>query len=764
MLVYDAVPMAKQSVRRALSRSVSTPGPRNSRLLAPESLDTAARFLRWLSLAMFLIVLVRTAWLCDDAYITFRVVDNAAHGYGLRWNVDERVQAFTSPLWTFALIPGYLLTGDIYSVSLVLCIAASLAAAWIAGFCVAASPATGVAVLAILVSSRAFVDYSTSGLENALMHLVLAAFAWRLRGLGQPLRSLTLLAGLGGLVALCRHDAVLLVVPALAWMAWSRRTRREWAALALGFVPFVVWTAFSLLYYGFAVPNTAYAKLATGVPASERVAQGWHYLGESLRHDPLTLSATLLFVAIVFWRGTAPARSLACGAVLYLGYVVIIGGDFMSGRFLAAPLLVAVLALSSFPLPLRPAWGLVAAAGAVAVGLLSSPPTLLSGAEYGLDRESIVDVRGVADERAFYFPVSGWLNGLPGPKPLDNPVHEALAARRCGHPLAIKGAVGYFGFFAGPGVHVVDFHGLGDPLLARLPAVVSDDLWKEWCRDMTGKEPATKLRVGHFRRIVPTGYVSHLLGRDGAWVDPRLGEFARRLDLVTKGPLFSGARLAQIVRFNLRLDRPPSDFPTTTEGDLWAEAFAARPGEPGFSYYYGKNLLATGNRAEGLAVLRDKALVSCPNDAPAALFAGFTLMQMGHEDEGVALLERATRIDPRLAPAQLALALAYLQRGETARAIPILQLAARLSPLSPRAYAALADAYETLGRDRDAQEAQEQAARRRPYDATLLLRLGELCEAAGQRERAADAWRRAAAQGSDAARKRLTSLGLSSSP
>ena len=53
------------------------------------------------ALVAFCVVLYRTAWLNDDAYITYRVVENFVEGYGLRWNVGERVQAFTNPLWLF---------------------------------------------------------------------------------------------------------------------------------------------------------------------------------------------------------------------------------------------------------------------------------------------------------------------------------------------------------------------------------------------------------------------------------------------------------------------------------------------------------------------------------------------------------------------------------------------------------------------------------------------------------------------------------------
>ena len=49
-------------------------------------------------LIFFAFVIIRTAWACDDAYISFRTVDNFVHGYGLTWNIDERVQVFTNPM------------------------------------------------------------------------------------------------------------------------------------------------------------------------------------------------------------------------------------------------------------------------------------------------------------------------------------------------------------------------------------------------------------------------------------------------------------------------------------------------------------------------------------------------------------------------------------------------------------------------------------------------------------------------------------------
>src|SRR5262245_40579712 len=83
----------------------------------------------WLSL--FTIVLLRTAWVSDDAYFTFRTIDNAVHGYGLRWNVAERVQAYTHPLWMLLVLPFYAITREAFFTSIVISIALTLVTVWL---------------------------------------------------------------------------------------------------------------------------------------------------------------------------------------------------------------------------------------------------------------------------------------------------------------------------------------------------------------------------------------------------------------------------------------------------------------------------------------------------------------------------------------------------------------------------------------------------------------------------------------------------------
>jgi arabinofuranosyltransferase len=85
------------------------------------------RLLPLLFLLAYAVLLVRTAWMCDDAFITLRTVDNFVQGYGLVWNVGERVQAYTHPLWMFLLSAFYAFTREPYFTTLAISMTLSLA-------------------------------------------------------------------------------------------------------------------------------------------------------------------------------------------------------------------------------------------------------------------------------------------------------------------------------------------------------------------------------------------------------------------------------------------------------------------------------------------------------------------------------------------------------------------------------------------------------------------------------------------------------------
>ena len=112
------------------------------------------------------VVLVRSAWVADDAFITLRTVDNFVRGYGLTWNPSERVQAYTHPLWMFVLSAGYALTREPFYTTVALSFALNTLAVLLFVFCLARTPRGAILGIVVLLASKAFVDYSVSGMEN----------------------------------------------------------------------------------------------------------------------------------------------------------------------------------------------------------------------------------------------------------------------------------------------------------------------------------------------------------------------------------------------------------------------------------------------------------------------------------------------------------------------------------------------------------------------------------------------------------------------
>ena len=487
-------------------------------------------------LALFFLAAVNCAWICDDAYIGFRVADNFAHGYGLTWNVAERVQVYTCPLWILAVSLVNVATREVYFTSMLLSLAASTAAVVLLARWLSISSANGSLVILAAVSSKAFMDYTTSGLENSLGYLLAAGFYVSLFGGASTFR----LSLLGSMQVLNRADNALIIAPPLLFtLAWRARWR-DLGSTALGVLPFSLWECFAVFYYGSLVPNTAYAKLNTGIPRVDLVEQGLWYFADSLCRDPVTLLLIALAIVMAAVAKDGRSKSVAVGIALYLLYVAWIGGDFMSGRFFSLPFVGALSLLAVLRVSSRVAGVLGVATLTLGLAMPCSPLRSTSG--YGShDRRGITNDHGVADERAFYYPWTGLLNAnLEMTRPFHPWAYVGESTHRSGRAVVGRGNIGFLGYFAGPSVYIVDPGALADALLARLPLA-----------------PSTPWRIGHFERLIPDGYLETLVSGDNKITDPGIARFYDRLRLVISGPIWSRERLLGVVRLVTGMDVPP---------------------------------------------------------------------------------------------------------------------------------------------------------------------------------------------------------------
>lgn len=481
-------------------------------------------------LALFAIAL-RLAWLGDDAYITLRSVENWVRGNGLRWNAGDRVQTYTHPLWMLVLAAGRAVSGEVYFTTIALSLAiASAASALLVRR--AATPAAMAAIALLLAGTRAFGEYATSGLETPLTSLLLVLFVGTVaRGeAGVPRFRRAVL--LGALLATNRMDLALLVAPAV--LATCRvRLATALRVGAIAAAPFLAWFVFATIYYGSPLPVTAHAKaFGTGIPAGELFLQGLRYAAFAVVDDPVLLPT--VFAGLAIGLAQRATRWLAFGALLYVGYVVKVGGDFMAGRFFLPPFVVATAILAEWLGARRRVVPFAVAVAAMVLGAVRGvPPWLRSPAADvpPADLDAVIEAQhGIGDERRIYYPQLGLFSPTRA-IPEFGALHAMVRPGGAPEPwILLNGAVGSAGFGAGAMGHVLDPI-LCDPLLTRLPA----------------RDPA-RWRIGHVLRRIPEGYYETLATGENRLLHPGLRAWYGALRTLSRAPVFSRERLAMAWR------------------------------------------------------------------------------------------------------------------------------------------------------------------------------------------------------------------------
>ncbi len=494
--------------------------------------------------AAILFQLLYYGWVAEDAYLTFRTIDNFLNGYGLRWNIDERVQAYTHPLWMLLHIPFAAFTGELFFTSIALGITCSLAAYFMLFFAFRRHMLIALGIVSLpLCLSYTWNVYGTSGLENSLNHLLMVCFClcFLKQDSRTPWFTLSFIASLS---VLNRMDTVLLFITPMFALMLANRGNIRWKHCLFGTIPLLLWVSFSFFYYGTPFPNTKYAKLSTDIPSLWLWKQGLHYFLDFVRND--LVSAVIILAGIItsytlalsaFKRGSIRQNygfSLKLGALgssvlIYLFYIAYVGGDYMSGRFFSTPLILAVIILS------------FSACHNIATHcqrlfIFDIVMLVIIAALIGSHTRDIgrINAKGIANEWLFYKQTHRLLPNIPYKEKLHSHiwVKKGLSLRnRPPNTAHVYSNAGMVPYFAGPKVTVIDPLGLADPLLARLPL----NNPKHW-------------RVGHYIRLLPVGYAAARLQNDPSTLHPSLAAYYSRLRFITQGPLFHWARIKEAIK------------------------------------------------------------------------------------------------------------------------------------------------------------------------------------------------------------------------
>jgi len=327
----------------------------------------------WLRRSLLAVIALSALWharsydfFCDDAFIALRYAKNLIEHHELAYNLGQRVEGFTSPLWVLLISTLGALGAPLVTATRGLAAAASLGTFWaLALFWDELSPRAPWLVLPpalALALSAPFAAWTFGGLETPLFvatyTLALALIARHARK--RDLRSSLQAAFSVAFCTLCRPEgATLIAIGSVVFCLPSAAApERLWRRLLVWAWPILLlvggYELFRLRYYGYPLPNTFYVKTSgdglwqrgvsyLGFAGSEF---GWALVGACL--------ASLIFLLMQSSRlGARYERqsklvllsSTGAAATIQLLYVARVGGDFLDLYRFLTPLLPAAFSI-----------------------------------------------------------------------------------------------------------------------------------------------------------------------------------------------------------------------------------------------------------------------------------------------------------------------------------------------------------------------------------------------------------------------------------
>lgn len=391
--------------------------------------------------------------LFDDALIYSRYVDNALAGRGLVFNPGERVNAMTSPLYSYLLLALSGLFGDVLRVQRVFHAVALAGACWLLGLLVGRRAPLAVAAWTPLLAATCYYFYTMAGLETPLFLALLLLAVWL-----HEVRRTGWLAVVSAMLLLTRGESVFLVLGLIAGHFIERRPLPPWRILIAPALLLAAHYSFNGGYYGEMFPSTLMAKVQHG---QSGIHGGLAFLRPLARSYPIVLGNNAILVLLVSALAIAGAAFHRRDRLVWIlaGYSLALGGFYLALRvsgyhWYFAPfylVLYVYVALGVAAAGRAVRWktprqaALAVAAAALVVGGLQFDASM---------RSPVVD----AERRDGYTAVGNWVR-------LNTPPDSSLACSE----------IGFLGFYSQR--RIVDMLGLVTPDVAAALARGRLDSW-----------------------------------------------------------------------------------------------------------------------------------------------------------------------------------------------------------------------------------------------------------------------------------------------
>lgn len=473
----------------------------------------------------FVHLILFKGFVVDDAFITFRYVQQWVHGHGLVYNVGEQVEGYSNFLWIVLLAPfailGIELTVAAKALGALLGLLTLLLVWKVSGEIESPRVAPW-----LLVASGPFVAWTVGGLETPLFTFLLLLSGHLF--LKEENKEKGWLSGpLFGLLALSRPEGLLFAGGTFLFRIWRLYRPKKppsphdgWRAAGFGivFVPYLFWR---WTYYGYPLPNTVYAKSLGLHPRA--LLEGAFYLYTSVKEaGGFFFIALPLFLA---WAGPGPSllvRYWSLNLGLYALFVILGGGDWMPLQRFLVHILPALFLL------VQVGWSRLSSLGSDRwrrIGLL-----LLIGGQVGY-------LLGSSAAHRF---IEGVGSGPPVPE--DSEVVRFLQQNvHPGDTIALTDA-GYIAYRLPLEIRVVDMVGLTDEHIAHRPVQLPGgllgrgDAFGKWDVDYVLAQQPRFVQVNLLSQTPEGEFLTNFTGTTLLVNDPRFREVYR----LVSGPGISG--------------------------------------------------------------------------------------------------------------------------------------------------------------------------------------------------------------------------------
>jgi arabinofuranosyltransferase len=490
---------------------------------------------RALLLALAACVIAAIGWsvfwfLTDDAFIAFRYASNSRLGFGYTWNPPpfRPVEGYTSFLWVALLDLVWRVAGVeppasanllslFFACGSVLVTALAACRMELTGPMARRRPLAIALVLALVVTNRTFLTWTSSGLETALFNFLTLAWLFIfLYADGAPRTWVFAASLLAALADLARPEGIVFVAATVCGLGLAGREGegdgggRGLPARHLGFAAPLLIVPAHLLWrratYAAWLPNTFYAKTTGAWPAS-----GLRYLLSFVMEYSLWITAGVALawawsslrsrdVALAGRDATARRLRIACAAFAFLVpfayYTLIVGGDHFEYRVYSG--LVPPLALLTLFCLDRLRWRATIAFPVLVLAMLAALPIPYVHyiATRGLWTRTLTlhMARPIADR--FPPPISWYVSifdrtqaWLIARSVCDrHQEHKVFATYMLGttpsreqgeqiswdgHPVGVASSPGILAYDL-PHVAFIDYLGLNDHVIARSPVVATE--------------------------------------------------------------------------------------------------------------------------------------------------------------------------------------------------------------------------------------------------------------------------------------------------